>query len=67
MDIDRDTILSEIQQYLCSGGMFNPELAIHDNVRDLIIKCKTYIINNHEKSNTYCSCEKNTNVVEIVR
>ena len=67
MDIDRDNIIHEINQYLLSGGMFNPELALHDNVRDLIIKCKTYIINNHEKSNTCCSCEKNTNVVEIIR
>ena len=27
-----------------SGGLFNPELAIHDNVRDMIIDCRDQMV-----------------------
>ena len=30
--------------YLISGGLFNPELAIHDNVRDMIIDCRDQMV-----------------------
>jgi hypothetical protein len=38
-------VINRIKDYLLSGGMWNPELAIHDNVRDLIIDCRTEIEN----------------------
>lgn len=36
-------VIERIKDYLLSGGVWNPELAIHDNVRDLIIDCRTEI------------------------
>lgn len=38
-------VIQRIKDYLLSGGIWNPELAIHDNVRDLIIDCRTEIEN----------------------
>jgi hypothetical protein len=38
-------VIERIKDYLLSGGIWNPELAIHDNVRDLIIDCQTEIEN----------------------
>ena len=35
--------LERISGYLSSGGLFNPELANHDAVRDLIIDCRDRI------------------------
>ena len=32
--------IERITDYLFSGGLWNPELAIHDNVRDLLIDCR---------------------------
>lgn len=32
-----------IQDYLSGGGLFNPEMANHNEVRDLIIKLRTLI------------------------
>lgn len=32
-----------ITEYLSAGGLFNPELANHDAVRDLIIDCRDEI------------------------
>ena len=29
-----------ITNYLASGGLFNPEMAIHEKVRDLLIECR---------------------------
>lgn len=34
------TLPEEINQYLQLGGLFNPELANHDAVRDLLIRCR---------------------------
>jgi hypothetical protein len=34
---------NRIKNYLMSGGIWNPELAIHDSVRDLLIECQEYI------------------------
>jgi len=33
----------EIQDYLMSGGLNNPELADHEEVRDLIIRLRTLL------------------------
>jgi chromosome segregation ATPase len=44
-------VIKRIQDYLLSGGMWNPELAIHDNVRDLIIDCRTEIENLQSERN----------------
>lgn len=33
----------DIQEYLSSGGLFNPEMANHNEVRDLIIRLRTLI------------------------
>jgi hypothetical protein len=33
-------ITDRITEYLSSGGLFNPELAEHDVVRDLLIDCR---------------------------
>lgn len=37
-------VLDRIKGYLVSGGMFNPELANHDNVRELIVDTRDEII-----------------------
>jgi len=34
---------NRISGYLISGGMWNPEMALHDRVRDLLIECREYI------------------------
>jgi hypothetical protein len=34
-------LTSRITAYLSGGGLFNPELANHDAVRDLLIDCRT--------------------------
>ena len=36
----KEELLKRIQDYLIMGGLFNPELAIHDNVRDLLIEIR---------------------------
>ena len=36
-------VLARIKQYLSTGGLFNPELADHDAVRDLLIDCRDVI------------------------
>lgn len=33
-------LVSRITAYLAGGGLFNPELANHDAVRDLLIACR---------------------------
>lgn len=33
----------EITDYLSSGGLFNPELANHNEVRDLLIELRTLL------------------------
>jgi hypothetical protein len=38
-----DELLGRIRHYLCSGGLFNPELANHIAVRDLILDCRDWI------------------------
>jgi len=38
-----DDVTQRCTDYLSGGGLFNPELADHDAVRDLIIDCRDYI------------------------
>jgi len=38
-----DELLARIQDYLGSGGLFNPEMMEHDKVRDLIMDCRKAI------------------------
>ncbi len=45
MIVEQRYLLRDIQDYLEGGGLFNPELANHDNVRDLIINCRNFIQN----------------------
>ena len=33
-------LINQITDYLSSGGLFNPELADHNKVRDLLIECR---------------------------
>ena len=33
-------IIQRITDYLTMGGLFNPEMANHDKVRDLLIDCR---------------------------
>ena len=40
MSDTKPTLEVRITQYLKSGGLFNPELATHDAVRDLLIDCR---------------------------
>ena len=35
-----EELTQRITDYLASGGLFNPELANHDAVRDLLIDCR---------------------------
>jgi hypothetical protein len=37
-------ICAKIQNYLSNGGLFNPELMDHENVRDMIIEIRDYLI-----------------------
>jgi hypothetical protein len=36
----RTDLPARITEYLATGGLFNPELANHDMVRDLMIECR---------------------------
>lgn len=37
---ERSGLAGEITSYLAGGGLFNPELANHEAVRDLLIRCR---------------------------
>ena len=39
----KEDLIKAINGYLLSGGMWNPEMANHDNVRDLLIECRDYM------------------------
>lgn len=46
MTIDqRDRIDQRITDYLSTGGLFNPEMADHRKVRDLLIDIRDYMAN----------------------
>lgn len=40
------SVIQRINDYLYSGGAFNPELANHDAVRDLLIDCREVLLGN---------------------
>lgn len=40
----RDRLIDRITGYLASGGLFNPELANHDAVRELLIETRDYLL-----------------------
>lgn len=35
-----ENLIARITEYLSAGGLFNPELANHEAVRDLLIECR---------------------------
>jgi hypothetical protein len=37
---DQTGLVARITDYLTGGGLFNPEMAIHERVRDLLIDCR---------------------------
>jgi hypothetical protein len=39
-DREREALCERITDYLASGGLYNPELANHAAVRDLLIGCR---------------------------
>lgn len=39
----REELLQRIQNYLESGGLFNPELMEHEKVRELIMDVREYL------------------------
>lgn len=46
MKIDMESnqdIVQKINDYLFMGGLFNPELANHEEVRDLLISIRDYM------------------------
>ena len=43
-------VQDRIKSYLLTGGMFNPEMALHDRVRDLLIDCRDYIAELEEQN-----------------
>ena len=38
-----ELLRERITAYLCTGGLFNPELANHDAVRNLLIDCRDFL------------------------
>ena len=40
----RDRLIGRITKYLGGGGLFNPELANHDAVRELLIDIRAYLL-----------------------
>lgn len=39
-----EELVKRITGYLALGGLFNPEMAIHDRVRDLLIDCRHALV-----------------------
>jgi len=44
------TVELRITDYLCGGGLFNPELANHDAVRDLLIDARDALTAERERA-----------------
>ena len=40
----RDLLIGRITEYLAGGGLFNPELANHDAVRELLIDARAFLL-----------------------
>lgn len=43
MNEREQNLIDRITEYLLTGGLFNPELANHDAVRDLLIECREFL------------------------
>jgi len=52
---DKELLRRRITEYLSGGGLFNPELANHDAVRDLLIDCRAALT---EPAASETSCPK---------
>jgi hypothetical protein len=48
-------IIARITQYLMTGGNFNPELADHIAVRDLLIDCRDVLLAIQKRDGKYSS------------
>ena len=46
-------MIARITQYLMTGGAFNPELADHVAVRDLLIDCRDVLIAIQKRDGRY--------------
>lgn len=55
--IETPSILQRIHAYLAMGGLFNPELANHDRVRELIMDCRSALTAANNKLAAYQSVE----------
>jgi hypothetical protein len=44
----RSEILARINDYLCMGGLFNPECMDHNKVRELLLDSRDYITHQEE-------------------
>lgn len=61
----KPSLSERITQYLCVGGLLNPESMEHDKVRDLLIDCRTELDTTAEQlavaveslKNAPCSCD----------
>lgn len=53
MDQRAKELIDAITAYLFGGGLFNPELADHNAVRDLLIECRDVL---NERTNLRTSC-----------
>lgn len=42
-ETNREHLLLRVKDYLVGGGLFNPEMALHDRVRDLIMDLRNYV------------------------
>ena len=50
-------VVERINEYLYTGGLFNPELADHDKVRMLILDCRDYIEQLEARLNNPTDCK----------
>ena len=45
-------LVNRITQYLCVGGLVNPEMMEHDKVRDLLLDVRGYLLANDSPNDT---------------
>ena len=50
--MNEQNLIDRITEYLATGGLFNPELANHLAVRDLLIECREIL--NERTNQTTC-------------
>jgi len=64
-------VIARITQYLTTGGAFNPELADHVAVRDLLIDCRDVLVAIQKRDGKHSSptlpiCDSKPNAKELV-